>query len=209
MNKRTFRAAVLGVTAVGLTLGTQACANNTGDTAAVPAAATTTTPSSAPASPSPSSVPSREPGAPCTNDDLSVEITLQPDRKDGAQRGLVAVTNKSDSDCGVNGRASISLRNAADEVVDVPTKEVNQPGKAIPIMLKSGSSAFEGIKWVPCDKGDATCGAGNTLSFNLQASTDGPPAKLIDFPAPEKSAITMKSLQVGTLQPATQGVVAW
>ncbi|MBM2617047.1 DUF4232 domain-containing protein [Actinoplanes sp. LDG1-06] len=205
METRSFRIVTLGALAVGLTLGSQACANTSSDdTASTPVNA------AAQSSAQPStSASSRPAGAPCTNEDVAVEITLQPDRKDGAQRALVALTNKSDSDCGVNGRAAISLRNAADEVVDVPTKEVNQPGAAVPIMLKSGSSAFQGIKWTPCDKGDTTCGAGNTLSFNLQASTDGPAAKLINFPAPEKSNITMKSLQVGTLQPATQGVVAW
>ncbi|GAB2581357.1 hypothetical protein Aab01nite_58400 [Paractinoplanes abujensis] len=201
MRTPSFRTLVLGAVAAGLTLGMQACANGTGDAAAAPGEPVAATKSAA-ASP-------HVPGAPCTNVDVSVEITLQPAREDGAQRGLVAVTNKSDSDCGVNGRAAISLRNAAGEVVDVPVKNVNQPGAAVPTMLKAGSSAFQGIKWVPCDKGDAGCGTGNTLSFNLQASTDGPAAKLIDFPAPEQSAITMTSLQVGTLQPATQGVVAW
>ncbi|MBL7262090.1 DUF4232 domain-containing protein [Paractinoplanes lichenicola] len=205
MEKRSFRIFTLGAVAAGLTLGMQACANGTSEAASTPGEPVAATQSAA-ASPAAST---RAPGAPCTNDDVSVEITLQPARDDGAQRGLVAVTNKSDSDCGVNGRAAISLRNAADEVVDVPAKDVDQPGAAVPIMLKAGSSAFQGIKWVPCDKGDATCGAGNSLSFNLQASTDGPAAKLIGFPAPEKSNITMKSLQVGTLQPATQGVVAW
>ncbi|MDY7090721.1 MAG: DUF4232 domain-containing protein, partial [Actinomycetota bacterium] len=145
----------------------------------------------------------------CANDDVTVEVALQPSQGDGAQRGLVAVTNRSATDCTVDGRASISLRNAADEVVDVPVTQVNQPGSAAPIVLKPGTSAFEGIKWVPCDKDDVNCGAGNTLSFNLQASTDGPAADLVGFPAPEKHNITMKSLQVGTLQPATQGVVAW
>ena len=145
----------------------------------------------------------------CRNDDVAAEITLQPDRADGVQRGLVALRNASDAPCRVEGHASISLRNAADEVVEVPTDEVDEPGPAAPITLKPGTNAFAGIKWTPCDKADPTCGAGNTLSFNLQASTDGPPAKLLDFPAPEKSAITMKSLKVGTLQPATQGVVAW
>jgi uncharacterized protein DUF4232 len=144
----------------------------------------------------------------CRNDDLEATVTLQPTRADGAMRGLVAVVNTGQQSCTLDGRASISLVNAADEVVDVPTREVDEPGAAVRITLRPGTSAFEGITWTPCDKGDETCGAGNTLRFNVQASTDGPPARLDGFPAPEKSAITMKSLQVGTLQPLAQGVVA-
>ncbi|MFI5933214.1 hypothetical protein [Actinoplanes sp. NPDC051494] len=34
-------------------------------------------------------------------------------------------------------------------------------------------------------------------------------AELEGFPAPEKSTITMASLQIGSLQPIRQGVVAW
>jgi hypothetical protein len=145
----------------------------------------------------------------CGNDDLKATVTLQPTRGDGAMRGLVAVVNTGKHSCKLEGRASISLVNAADEVVRVPTREVDEPGEAVAITLRPGRSAFEGIKWTPCDKGDDTCGAGNTLRFNVQASTDGPAAELDGFPAPESSNITMKSLRVGTLQPLTQGVVAW
>jgi hypothetical protein len=52
-------------------------------------------------------------------------------------------------------------------------------------------------------------GAGNPLRFNLQASTDGDVAELEGFPNPAAGDITMKSLQIGSLQPIRQGVVAW
>ncbi len=104
---------------------------------------------------------------------------------------------------------AISLVNAADEVVNVPTKKVNEPGPAEAFTVKPGTSAFAGIKWTTCDKGDSSCGVGNTLRYNLEASTDGPVATLEGFPAAESSGITMKSLQIGTLQPSNQGVVAW
>ncbi|TDO37043.1 uncharacterized protein DUF4232 [Paractinoplanes brasiliensis] len=145
----------------------------------------------------------------CANDDMSVVVTLQPDQSDGQARGLITLTNRSTFTCRVEGRAAISLVNPADEVVDVPTRNVDQPGRSVPALLRPGGSAFEGIKWRPCDKGSVTCGVGNTLRFNLQAGTDGPVAVLSGFPAPEATAITMASLQVGTLQPARQGVVAW
>ncbi|MFI5952275.1 DUF4232 domain-containing protein [Cryptosporangium sp. NPDC051539] len=146
----------------------------------------------------------------CTNGDVKVDVTLQPKTDDGnTERGLLALTNASDHACSVKGRAAVSLTNAADEVVTVPTRKVDQPGPAERIVLKPGVTAFEGLKWTPCDKGSATCAAGNGMRFNLQASTDGPAVTLSGFPAPEKSAITMASLQIGTLQASHQGAVAW
>jgi uncharacterized protein DUF4232 len=145
----------------------------------------------------------------CENNHLQVTVTRQPDRGDGAARGLVAVTNTGKRACGVEGRAMIWLTNAAGEVVNVPAKQVNEPGEAVAITLRPGRSAFQGIKWVPCDKGNETCPTGNGLGFSVNGTTGGPGAKLSDFPRPESSSITMKSLRIGTLQPATQGVVAW
>jgi hypothetical protein len=44
---------------------------------------------------------------------------------------------------------------------------------------------------------------------SLEASTDGDVAELEGFPDPAAGDITMKSLQIGSLQPSRQGVVAW
>lgn len=217
MTTRRIRLVVIGTLGLGLALSQQAC-RTIGATGAAPTAASPPAVSSpSPATASPSSLPdSSDSGSGggkteakgCRNDDLDVTVTLQPER-DKASRGLVAVTNTGDAPCALEGRAIISLSNAAGETVDVPTEEVDQPGEPVAITLRPGRSAFQGIKWTPCDKGSSTCPAGNGLRFNVQASTDGPPADLDGFPAPEKTDITMKSLQLGTLQPLTQGVVAW
>jgi hypothetical protein len=146
----------------------------------------------------------------CRTRDLTAVVTWQP-QGDTTQthRGLVTLSNKTKNSCTVDGWAAISLVNAADEVVPVKTSQVNQPGKPIKITLKPGGGAWAGIKWTACDKGDSSCGAGNTLRFNLEASTDGDVAQLEGFPKPEDSDITMKRLQIGSLQPSNQGVVAW
>jgi hypothetical protein len=218
MKNRAVRTTLLAAVALGVALTQQACDANiqvSSPESGGPASVGITvdeTPAASPTSTSGSgsgktSGKSHVPG--CTSEKVGVEITLQPSEGGSVQRGLVALTNKSSSTCAVEGRASISLANAAGETVDVPTKEVNEPGPAEKVVLKPGRTAFQGIKWTTCDKGSSTCPAGNSLRYNLEASTDGPYAELSGFPNPEKSDITMKSLQVGTLQPSNQGVVAW
>jgi hypothetical protein len=239
MRTRTPRLALLAVAALGAVLSQQACSSadesakapaaapSTSSDGAAPSAtgggaASSTTGDSAADDSAPGDDEEEAAAAPageavsgkkvpaCTNDDVSVDVTAQDERTSGMTRmALVTVTNTSSSTCRVEGRAAVSLVNAADEVVDVPVKNVNQPGKATPILLRKGTTAWQGIKWTACDKGDETCGVGNSLRFNLQASTDGPHAKLVGFPAAEGSDITMASLQIGTLQPSNQGVVAW
>jgi eukaryotic-like serine/threonine-protein kinase len=147
----------------------------------------------------------------CGNGDIKVSISAQNDDPTaiGAQRGLISVANQSRTDCRVDGRAFITLYNAADEQVSVPTQPVEEPGPAIDIVLKPGGGAFQGMKWQACDTGDADCPTGNTLRGSLTSSSEGVVAELEGFPSPERSQIAMSSLQLGTLQPSTEGVVAW
>jgi hypothetical protein len=149
-------------------------------------------------------------GRRCRTTDLSATVTLQPEPTGGStRRALVTLTNTSRHPCVVDGWASISLVNAADEVVPVRTAEVRQPGAPVRTTLRTGRTAWAGIKWTSCDKGDASCGAGNTLRFTAPASTGAGVAHLDGFPRPETSDITMKNLQIGSLQPSSEGVVAW
>jgi predicted Ser/Thr protein kinase len=147
----------------------------------------------------------------CGNADITVSISAQSDDTTaiGTQLGLVNVVNKSRTSCRVDGRAFFRLYNAADERVDVPTRSVSEPGPAIDITLRVGGGAFEGIKWQACDVADGDCPVGNTIRGSLVSSAEGVVADLDGFPAPEDSRITMSSLQLGTLQPSTEGVVAW
>jgi hypothetical protein len=215
MTHRSIRLLLLGALGVALSLAVAACGDGGAGGAAPTALPSSLAPPIFPSDPT-KSVPSSAPAThqsvarACRTADTSATITLQPDLSKGTtQVALVQLTNKSKNNCAVNGRAAISLANAAGDTVDVPAKNVNEPGKAVRITLRPGTNAFEGIKWTTCDKGDASCGAGNSLRFNLDASTDGPFAKLSGFPNAEDSDITMKSLQIGTLQPSRQGVVAW
>jgi hypothetical protein len=197
-----------------------ACGGSGGDTTtAAPTSTGATTGAATPAGTTPaatSAAPATSTGGAktggksvCGTQDVAVTITAQPGEDKTIQRGLVAVTNTAGRACTVRGWLSITLVNAADEPVSVPTRTVEEPGPAEAIEIRPGTTAFAGIKWTVCDKADANCGVGNTIRYSLTRSTNGPVAKLDGFPAAERSGITMKSLLIGTLQPATQGVVAW
>jgi hypothetical protein len=146
----------------------------------------------------------------CGNGDIKIAISAQDDVVTvGSQRGLVNVVNSSGTSCRVDGHAYFRLYDAADEQIDVPAKAVNQPDRAVDITLRPGGGAFQGIKWVACDRDASDCPAGNTIRGSLVSSSAGVVARLDGFPAAADSRITMSSLQLGTLQPSTEGVVAW
>jgi hypothetical protein len=93
--------------------------------------------------------------------------------------------------------------------VQVPTTPVDEPDQAVDILLRPGTGAFQGVKWQTCDRDDADCPTGNTLRGSLDSSSRGVVAELAGFPDPSRSLLTMASLKIGTVQPSTQGVVAW
>ncbi|MFG2071177.1 DUF4232 domain-containing protein [Nonomuraea maritima] len=158
-----------------------------------------------------SSAPDSAAGAPdCTAGDIEATLTEQPQRREGDTRmALLHLKNVSGHVCHVDGSPVIALVNAADETVDVPTKDVPQPGDALPIDLNPDGGAFAGIKWTICGKDSSDCPTGNTIKVGLEKGGPLVPATLEGFPDPERSGITVKSLQVGTIQPSNQGVVAW
>ncbi|GAB2583926.1 hypothetical protein Aab01nite_54780 [Paractinoplanes abujensis] len=147
----------------------------------------------------------------CTNADIEVSISAQNENPTavGTQRGLISVANRSGTPCRVDGRAFVRLYNAADEPVTVPTTTVDEPGPAVDILLEPGGGAFQGMKWQACDRDSSDCPTGNTLRGSLDRSSPGVVAELLGFPDPSRSQITIGSLRLGTLQPSTQGVVAW
>jgi len=147
----------------------------------------------------------------CRSSDTSVTVTAQNENPTalGTQKGLISLVNESGSSCRVDGRVYIRLYNAADEPVVVPTQAVDEPGRAVEMVLRPGGGAFQGIKWQACDRADAGCPTGNTLRGGLEAANPGVAATLEGFPSPLRSDITMRSLLLGTLQPSPQGTVAW
>ena len=189
-------------------------ASSTSDTSPVTSTPTGVTPSAsdAPIVTSPAPVGGGTPAAvsPCTATDIKVALTEQPQRREGDSRmALVQLTNASSRTCNVGGWPVIKLVNVTDEVVTVPTQDVAEPGASVPADLALGTGAFAGIKWTICDKAAADCPTGNTIKVGLAKGGPLATAALEGFPNPEQSGITFKSLQVGTMQPSYQGMVAW
>lgn len=192
--------------------GLSACGTSPEPTAAEPTKAAAPSESAAQSqSPGGSTGESGAAGAPdCAAGDIEATLTEQPQRREGDTRmALLHLKNVSGHVCHVDGSPVIALVNAADETVDVPTEDVPQPGAALPIDLNPDGGAFAGIKWTICGKDADDCPTGNTIKVGLEKGGPLVPATLEGFPDPERSGITVKSLQVGTIQPSNQGVVAW
>ncbi|MBG0563139.1 DUF4232 domain-containing protein [Actinoplanes aureus] len=145
----------------------------------------------------------------CGISDVSVTIAAQPSTET-AQTALVTLTNTGTDTCSVDGWLSIMLVNVANNQVKVPTILVDQPGPAAEVPLAGGESAYAGIKWTACAKGEAKCSAGNALRYDLAVATVGLPAVMEGFPKNRKrNNLTMRSLEIGSLQATRTGVTDW
>jgi hypothetical protein len=148
--------------------------------------------------------------ATCASGDIKADLIEQPQRLTAtSDMAILLLTNVSARRCRLNGWATVTLGNAHGDRVPVPTQKVEQPGAPTVADVPPGGSAAAGIKWTLCDKSAEDCGVGNSLFVSLPDDSASVPANLAGFPNPEKSNITMKSLQIGSIQPSSQGVVAW
>jgi hypothetical protein len=213
---RTLAARIFSVAAPALLVAVTAggCAENADATTQSGTSAGSTGASRAAAQPS-ATAPGAKPGkqatrSACRPADVSAIVTAQAHRTEGDTRmAIITLTNTSRRTCRVEGRPVLTLVNPANETVPLTITEVDEPGTAKPVDLEPGVSAFAGMKWVVCDKGDAECPVGNSIGIGLPGGTASPFAELEEFPAPEKVDITMASVQLGPLMSSHQAVVAW
>ena len=143
--------------------------------------------------------------AACATRDVKADLNYQP----GGGKALLAVTNTSARPCSLNGWASVRLTDPTGGAARVPTTQVPQPGPPVAITLAPGRTAFAGVKWTVCDKAAGNCLAGNGFQVAPPGGSGSAAGDLLGFPPPEKVAIAMSALQVGTLQPSNQGVLVW
>jgi hypothetical protein len=167
-------------------------------------------PATASASTAPSSSASASSSAPPRDQrsaaDVQVDLTVQE-----PGLALIALTNTGDQDLQIQGAPSVTLLDAADEPVPVPIEEVLVPGPGPAITLAPGRTVFAGLKWVVGDKADPDAQVATTIEVAPSSAAapvvaqvigaDGQPAQYYELVAP--------SAQVGTWQPATQGVLVF
>ncbi|MFC0434840.1 DUF4232 domain-containing protein [Kutzneria buriramensis] len=195
--RTAFGAVAMVATAVMLT----ACGNS-GLTAGSTAASTTTS------TPPPTTTTATKATTSAQNvSSGNGKITADLNHQQGPGSEILAVTNKGTGPLTVNGWPALSFLNAANGSLAVPVNKVNQPGAASPITLQPGQSAFAGVKLIPGDKGANDTFVATTTNLALP----GAPAVVVNLiddngHASEYPELDLKSVQVGTFQPAMQGV---
>lgn len=164
------------------------------------------------AAPSPSAAPAESsagatvPVDACTGEDIKAEATVQE-----AGVALLAITNASTSACQITGWPKLGLLSADGRAITVPVQEVAQPGPATPSDLDPGETAFAGVKWTICDKATANCAVATTLTVAPEGGGAPVAATVIGLEGGGQAVteLPVGGLIVGTIQPLSQGVVAW
>jgi uncharacterized protein DUF4232 len=196
--------AILGVIAVAATAAVLAGCGNSGNTAAsasnTPPPAPSQAATSATTSVSGSATPAKE-----TNGSTSITAELTHQQAVGSE--ILTITNKGSRPLTINGSPEFTFFSADNGKLPVPVQKVNMPGAASPITLQAGQSAFAGVKLVIGDKASDSTYVATTTKVTVPGAApvvvsligdDGKPAGY-----PE---LALKSVQVGTFQPAMQGV---
>jgi hypothetical protein len=196
-------AAALAATAAMVTgCGVSSATGASTSTSAQPATSSQpTTSSSATASSAPTGAPAQNAGN--VHGKISAELVHQqaPDSE------ILVVTNKGTGPLTVDGWPTLSFLNAANGSLAVPVQKVSQPGAATRTTIQPGQSAFAGVKLISGGKGDNDTYVATTTNLTIP----GAPTTVVsligdDGHAAEYPALDLKSVQVGTFQPAMHGV---
>jgi hypothetical protein len=134
---------------------------------------------------------------------FKADLTVQ-----GEGSALLTLTNSGSQSVTIQGWPTLKFLGANNGALAVPEQKVEKPGAAPSITLAPGRTAFAGIKWVLGDKAETSTFVATSVTVappnhtavkaNL-IGTDGKVAGYLELP--------LKSVQVGTLQPSSQGVL--
>jgi hypothetical protein len=129
----------------------------------------------------------------CAATDFKVDLNVQPDRPGIL---LMAVTNNSKK---------------GDQMHDVPKENVEVPGEPVDISLAPGESAFAGVRIELGDKTDPNTMVATGFEANPPGTEGTTVAEVIgtEGTSPQYFEFPIKSMQVGSLQPAAQGVTVF
>ena len=87
----------------------------------------------------------------CNGGEFRVDFNVQPQQPGGF---LVAVTNKSEQPCTVNGWLTVKGTDMKGDPIDLPVHEVPVPGAPQDVTIQPGETAFAGIKVETGSKAD-------------------------------------------------------
>ncbi|WP_326836104.1 DUF4232 domain-containing protein [Amycolatopsis rhabdoformis] len=135
------------------------------------------------------------------------ELTLQPDQN----VALLTLENRGKTTITLNGSPKLRFLGADGSPLTFPIRNVDIPGPATSVTLKPGTTAFAGVKWTLGDKADSDAFVASSFEVTPPGTTgtanidliglDGHTVQVPEFP--------IKSVEVGTLQPAAQGVLVF
>ncbi|MGP4016847.1 DUF4232 domain-containing protein [Saccharopolyspora sp. 5N708] len=140
----------------------------------------------------------------CSASDFAVDLNVQPDRPGVL---LMAVTNNSRQSCALDGWVDLVATNMAGEpLTDIPTEKVEMPGAPVEINLDPGEAAFAGVHLELGDKADADTFVATGFTATPPGTAGSTNADIIGIGDGQYTEFPIKSIQIGTLQPAAQGV---
>ncbi|HWC83051.1 MAG TPA: DUF4232 domain-containing protein [Pseudonocardiaceae bacterium] len=136
---------------------------------------------------------------------VSVKANMDPQQQPGDK--ILEVTNTGTGPLTLDGFPQLGFLAADNHALDVPTQQVDEPGPATSVTLQPGETAFAGVKLISGDKDDPSTQVATTTTLTVPGAAptnvtltgdDGQP---IGYPE-----LDLKSVQVGSFQPAAQGV---
>jgi hypothetical protein len=141
-----------------------------------------------------------------TASSFEVDLTVQR-----AGLGLLALTNTSGQPVRVQGWPVVAFYNAADEPVAVPIRKVSVPGAGPSVTVGPGETAFAGLRWTVGDKADPKTFVATTLTLTPPGTTGAVTVHVIGSDGTEEDApeFDVRTAEVGTVQPSSQGVLVF
>lgn len=135
---------------------------------------------------------------------VKAELTMQG--KPGL--GLLAATNQSGAPITFQGWPKLTFTNPANEPANIPVEQKLVPGEGPSITLQPGQTAFAGVQ---LDVDDANAFAVNEMTAELPGLT---PVKVTFIgtdgqPIADLTKLKVSEAEVGTMQPAAQGVTVF
>jgi hypothetical protein len=144
--------------------------------------------------------------APTVAGQYTVDLTIQQ-----SGLGLLSVVNNAKTKTTINGWPTLTFRNAANETLAVPVQKVDIPGAPTAITLQPGGGAFAGVKWTNGDKASDSTFVATTLEVTPPGATTPVVANVIGTDGKKQGyyEFDITSVQVGTMQPSTEGVLVF